>query len=97
MGMGFLFQKQLIVEMRRQGETMRAVASIVMEEQETTAASTEPTVATVISSDRPVFVLSLPNSADLVIPRYLECAGYNQTTMGRHWASSSLQGKKAPQ
>jgi hypothetical protein len=35
--------------------------------------------------EKPLFVLSLANHYDLAIPRYFECAGYHESTLGRLW------------
>lgn len=52
---------------------------------------TTTTVTTTISPEQPLFVLSLPNSADLAIPRYLECAGYDSSKYGRRWSGVKNQ------
>jgi hypothetical protein len=44
-------------------------------------------------AEKPLFVLSLANHYDLVIPRYFECAGYNQSTLGRLWLAPKNQQK----
>ena len=44
-------------------------------------------------ADEPLFVLSLPNHYDLVLPRYFECAGYDNNTFSRQWKDHSKDAK----
>ena len=46
------------------------------------SSSTTERTTTAYIKNQPIFVLSLPNNADLAIPRYFECAGLN---VARHW------------
>ncbi|CAB9508696.1 expressed unknown protein [Seminavis robusta] len=77
---------QLLV-MTRIEETVSILERSMLERsnEELSSLVAIPSTPVTFDQSKPLFVLSLPNHHSLAIPRYFECAGYNDTTMGRYW------------